>query len=260
MINQLRYTNRFQGFLRLIRLEDYSTFLQLVIGYVLAGGDNLPYLFGSLFILGPCIYGGLYSLNDVHDYESDRRHPIKRLRPIAAGTISPQTGFMIGVGLIGLGIVGASIFDLKVLTLALLFLAINLTYTFRVKRMPYLEIIFNTITHPLRFAAGMWLAGDGGHWILLIVWTLSAFCLCILKRIREMRDATLATRPVLKHYSQAGLIKLIIASFALMFGLWPFTSGWDFILTDIWLMITLLAVVGYYYIPYIKRLEDYWWR
>ena len=104
MINQLRYTNRINGFLRLVRVEDYFTFTQLVIGYILAGGDNMGYLFGTLAILAPCIYGGLYSLNDVHDYAADRQHPFKRTRPIAAGTISPQTGFLLGVGLIGTGI------------------------------------------------------------------------------------------------------------------------------------------------------------
>ncbi len=260
MINQLGYTHRFQGFLRLLRVDDYFTFTQLIIGYVLAGGDNIGYLFGALAILGPFTYGGLYSLNDVHDFAADRQHPFKRTRPIAAGTISPQTGFLIGVGLISVGIGTAFIFDPKVLALVLLFLTINLTYTFRIKRIPYLEIVFNTITHPLRFAAGLWLAGHGGHWMLLIVWTLAVFALTVLKRIKEMREAPIAARPVLKHYSERGLKILIIFSMTLMLGLWPFTTGWDFILTDIWLVFSLLAIVGYFYIPLIKRLEDYCWR
>jgi len=260
MINQIQYINRLNGFLRLIRVEDYFTFTQLVIGYVLAGGDNMGRLLGALFILGPCIYGGLYSLNDVHDYHADRQHPLKRTRPIASGTISPQTGLISGIGLVSVGIGVASIFDPKVLALALLFLAINLTYTYRVKRVPYLEIIFNTITHPLRFAAGLWLAGSGGHWLLLAVWALAVFVLSILKRIKEMRESSTAARPVLKYYSEGGLIFLIIISMALMLGVWPFTSGWDYILTDAWLGFTLLATVGYFYIPFIKRLQDYCWR
>lgn len=260
MINQLGYINRINGFLRLIRVEDYFTFTQLVIGYILAGGDNMGYLFGALAILAPCIYGGLYSLNDVHDYAADRQHPFKRTRPIAAGTISPQTGFLLGVGLISLGIGIALMFDPKVLALALLFLIINLAYTFRVKHIPYLEIIFNTITHPLRFAAGLWLAGSGGHWVLLAVWTLAVFALSVLKRIKEMREASMEARPVLKHYTERGLKTLIIVSMTLMLGLWPFTTGWDFILTDVWLVFSLITIVGYFYIPFIKRLEDYCWR
>lgn len=260
MINQIRYANRFTGFLRLIRVEDYFTFTQLIIGYVLAGGNNLGYLFGALAILGPCIYGGLYSLNDFHDYTADRLHPVKCTRPIAAGTISPQTGFLIGVGLISIGISTAFIFDLKVLALALLFLAINLTYTFRVKRIPYLEIIFNTITHPLRFAAGLWLAEGESHWVLLAVWTLAVFALSTLKRIKEIREASTATRPVLRYYTEFKLKILIALGMLFMLALWPFTTGWDFILTDTWLGLTLLAVVGYFYIPFIKRFQDFCWR
>lgn len=260
MINQLEYTHRFHGLLRLMRVEDYFTFTQLLIGYVLAGGGNMPYLAGALVILGPCIYGGLYSLNDAYDFAADRQHPFKRARPIAAGTISPQTGFLFGAGLIGIGTGAAWIFDVKVLALALLFLAINLTYTFRVKRIPYLEIVFNTITHPLRFAAGVWLAGGEGHWLLLAAWTLAVFSISVLKRIKEMRESPIAARPVLRYYNESGLKILIVLSMALMLGLLPFTSGWDFILTVLWFVISLLATVGYYYIPFIKRLEDYCWR
>jgi 4-hydroxybenzoate polyprenyltransferase len=260
MINQVRYYDQLQGVLRLIRVEDYSTFIQLVIGYFLADGTDIWYLFGTLIILGPCIYGGLYSINDVHDFAADRQHPVKCTRPIAAGTISPQSGFKLGVGLISIGLGAALVFDLKVLILALLFVTINLTYTFWVKRIPYLEIIFNTITHPLRFAAGLWMAGSGGHWLLLAVWTLAVFAITVLKRIKEMRESCAAVRPVLKYYSEASLKSLIIISLALSLGLWPFTFGWDFILTDIWLGFSLISVVGYFYIPFIKRLEDYLWR
>ena len=43
---------------------------------------------------------GLYFWNDVFDVESDRRHPVKRYRPIAAGSISLSTGGAIGTVLI----------------------------------------------------------------------------------------------------------------------------------------------------------------
>lgn len=260
MKNQIHKSTQFQSFLRLIRVEDYFTFTQLIIGYVLAGGDNFIYLFGALLILGPCIYGGLYSINDVHDYAADRQHPVKRTRPIAAGTISPQAGFALGVSLISIGVLSALIFDVKVFQLALTFLAINLAYTFRVKRIPYLEIVFNTITHPLRFAAGLWLANSGGHWILLAEWTLAVFAFCALKRIKEMRESSAETRPVLKYYTENGLKTLITVSLILMLGLRQLTSGWDFILTNIWLIFSTLTIAGYFYVPFIKRLEDYCWR
>ena len=34
---------------------------------------------------------GIYLVNDVRDVESDRLHPVKRLRPVAAGTLRART-------------------------------------------------------------------------------------------------------------------------------------------------------------------------
>src|SRR3954449_10600853 len=43
---------------------------------------------------------GTYFLNDAADVESDRRHPTKRFRPVAAGDISVSTARIVGVILI----------------------------------------------------------------------------------------------------------------------------------------------------------------
>lgn len=123
-------------------------------------------------VLAPCVYGGLYALIDVHDVEADRLHPFKQTRPVAAGQINPQTAFMLGVGLISFGVGTALVSDFKVLLVTLLFVAINLAYTFKFKSVPYLEILLNTITHPLHFAEGLWLAGGWVHLPLLAVWIL----------------------------------------------------------------------------------------
>jgi len=154
----------------------------------------------------------------------------------------------------------ALVFDFKVLVLALLFVAINLAYTFRFKTVPYLEILLNTITHPLRFAAGLWLAGSWEHWPLLATWTLAIFAITTLKRIKEIREAGAAVRPVLKHYDEATLKNLITASLVLLLGIWPFTRELDFVLAGVWFALTLVAVVGYFRSPLLKRLEEHLWR
>ena len=50
---------------------------------------------------------GTYFLNDVRDVEADRRHPTKRLRPVAAGTVpvgvATALGVLLLVGAIALG-------------------------------------------------------------------------------------------------------------------------------------------------------------
>ena len=260
MITQIRSYVRPQDVLRLIRVEDYGTFIQLVIGFVLAGGQDGWYLAGALAILAPCVYGGLYALNDVHDAAADRLHPIKYTRPVAAGRINSQLASMLGTGLIIFGIVAAFVSDFKVLVLSLLFVAINLAYTFRFKTVPYLEILLNTVTHPLRFAAGLWLAGSWEHWPLLVIWILAVFAITTLKRLKEIRESGAAVRPVLKHYDEAILKNLISASLVLLLGIWPFTRDLDFVLTGVWFALTLVVIVGYFRSPFLKQLEEYLWR
>jgi 4-hydroxybenzoate polyprenyltransferase len=167
---------------------------------------------------------------------------------------------MLGTGLISFGVGTALVFDFKVLVLALLFVAINLAYTFRFKTVPYLEILLNTITHPLRFAAGLWLAGSWEHWPLLATWTLAIFAITTLKRIKEIREAGPAVRPVLKHYDESTLKNLITASLVLLLGISPFTRDLDFVLTGVWFALTLVVVVGYFRSPLLKRLEEHLWR
>lgn len=36
---------------------------------------------------------GIYCFNDIYDVEADRKHPKKRIRPIASGTISKQVAY-----------------------------------------------------------------------------------------------------------------------------------------------------------------------
>ena len=260
MINQIQAYTRLRDLLRLMRVEDYGTFIQLVIGYIVAGGQDWPFLAGALAILAPCIYGGLYALNDVHDAEADRLHPIKRTRPVASGHIDSQWAAMLGAGLISFGIGNAFTFDFKVLSLALLFVAINLAYTFKFKTVPYIEILLNTVTHPLRFAAGLWLAGNWEHSILLPPWFLAVFAISTLKRIKEMHESGPAVRPVLRHYQETKLRRLLMISLVLLAGLWPFTYDVDFVLTGLWLALTMAAVVGYFRSPFLRKMEEYLWR
>jgi decaprenyl-phosphate phosphoribosyltransferase len=260
MIKQIRAHARLPDILRLIRVEDYGTFIQLIIGYVLAGSRNWLHLAITLAILVPCIYGGLYALNDVHDVSLDRLHPRKRTRPVAAGRIHPQVAFILGVGLISLGVSLAFLYDFKVFMLALLFMGINLAYTFWLKSVPYVEIAVNTITHPLRFIAGLWLAGSWVHWTLLAAWTLAAFALTTLKRVKEMKESSAAVRPVLRYYEEAKLKTLMAFCLGLLIGMWPFTHNHAFVLTGIWITLASISVLGYFHVPAIKRFEEYLWR
>jgi 4-hydroxybenzoate polyprenyltransferase len=254
-----RYYRQARGLLQLMRVRNHITFIQFVIGYGLGGGRDAGFLAGALTILALCLYGGLYALNGVRDAALDRMHPRKRMRPVASGQINPEQGIWLGVSLIVSAMCAALVFDRRVLALALAFLALNLAYTFRLKHVPYVEIALNSITHPLRFAAGLWLAGNWAHWPLLATWLLGCFAVTAFKRVKEMREASWRARPVLQHYSQARLMQLVSVSLGLLLAVSLFQHGWDFILSGVWFVSALLATAGYLRVPPVRRLVEQWY-
>ena len=49
------------------------------------------------------ISSAFYLLNDVSDYDSDRLHPVKKLRPVASGEISRMTAVRVALTIFAVG-------------------------------------------------------------------------------------------------------------------------------------------------------------
>lgn len=241
----------------LVRVEKVLLFGQLAAGYVLADPQweaaDLRLLALTVFCLGPCLYGGLYALNDAADHAADNLSPAKRGRPVASGRIQPGQARRIGLGLVLLGLVLAASLDGRVLVLGLAFLAINLLYTRWFKHLPGLDLVFNMITHPLRLAGGMWLGGDWSHWPLLLAWGLAGLANCAVKRLFELRTAPVASRPVLRRYTEPRLLGIIAVCLGAAVGVWPFLQGVDFAIGGVLLAWSFALVAGHR-LPVARRL------
>src|SRR3989344_5971447 len=86
--------NAVLGILTLTRPLEWSKSLaNMLLAAVIANSfkpfDATTFLLAFLAV-GPCLWGGLYALNDYTDHYKDTLHPVKRRRPIPAGQISPQ--------------------------------------------------------------------------------------------------------------------------------------------------------------------------
>jgi decaprenyl-phosphate phosphoribosyltransferase len=156
---------------------------------------------------------GIYAINDVHDAEEDRRHPRKRLRPVAAGDLDPR--FAIGLGLL-LSLAGIVLCAVIAPLLALIgagYAALTLSYTLVWRHLILFDIFAVAGGFVLRAVAGGVAAPVTlSRWFLLVV-TGSAVFVAGAKRYAELNrtaDTRDPRRRVLDAYSPRAL-ELIIA-------------------------------------------------
>ncbi len=97
----------------------------------------------------------IYILNDWRDREVDRMHPVKRLRPLAAGTINVATSMAVALGLaLASGAVTLIVLPRGFAIVLAIYAVQNLAYTFWLKQIAILDVLSIAIGFVLRIYAG----------------------------------------------------------------------------------------------------------
>ncbi len=146
----------------------------------------------------------IYLLNDSLDINSDKLHPIKKYRPIAAGLISAKLAKTCSVLFLLISFI-ISLFISKILLLILfLYSTIQILYCFNLKNKPIIDLFCISSGFLLRAASGAEVAGIGlSPWFLLSVGFLSLF-IAVEKRkaeLIELLENNNRTRKILDIYS-----------------------------------------------------------
>ena len=99
--------------------------------------------------------GAVYTINDLVDVEADRVHPVKRFRPIASGDVpeSIARAFAVALVIVALGLSFAK-FDWKFGAVAALYFVENLAYSFKLKKVAFLDVGMIAFGFVLRVVAG----------------------------------------------------------------------------------------------------------
>lgn len=154
----------------------------------------------------------VYLLNDLADREEDRRHPVKRNRPIASGALSVGVASATGIAL-ALGAVALA-FYLGRPFLAVLggYLVLMVAYTLRLKTLVILDVMSLAAGFVLRVLGGAAaIEVEVSGWLLLTT-TFVALFLGFSKRRHELgllADSAAEQRRVLDHYSPVFLDQMI---------------------------------------------------
>jgi 4-hydroxybenzoate polyprenyltransferase len=238
------------AYLLALRPRQWTKNLIVFAAPLFAFSINLQSLLGSLlaFVLFCCASSSFYLFNDLADVESDRQHPVKCKRPIAAGLISIPVAIGMAVVLLGsaiaIGFLRSPSLGLTILAYAVLQTAYNL----RLKRTVILDVGAIATGFILRAYAGA--AATEiilSPWFLLCTGMLALF-LGVEKRKAELRLSEIRgskTRSVLKRYSLPLLTRMestVTTGTVLTYALWssgPQVSG----ASTPWMMLTLPFVV-----------------
>ncbi len=140
-----------------------------------------------------CLASGFYALNDVVDVEKDRRHPVKRRRPVASGAVTAPRAVALGLGLIALAFALAAAVNLPLMATLLAYALLQVSYNLGIKRVMLVDVIAIATGFALRATAGA-VAIDVriSVWLLLCVFFLCLY-LGFIKRLCDLASADAAS-------------------------------------------------------------------
>jgi decaprenyl-phosphate phosphoribosyltransferase len=160
-----------------------------------------------------------YIFNDVMDASRDRKHPFKKFRPVASGTLPTSIALGASILFVIIGLIISYYLGSAFFILSIVFILLEYTYTLFFKHITVIDILTITAAYFLRVYAGE--AATGYHisvWLALAVLSLALF-LAIGKRraeltlIQDFKGTASETRVSLSHYSER-LLDTYTAMFA----------------------------------------------
>jgi len=203
------------GLLLSIRPRQWSKNLLLFAGLLFAkrlfDPSSVIAAIGA-FVIFCALSSVVYLLNDVADRASDRRHPLKRTRPIAAGVVSLPLALSTAVALALGAIVAAFALGTQFVILALSYLGLNVLYSGLLKHVVILDVLTIAIGFVLRAAAGaVAIQVAISHWLFVCTILLALF-ISLAKRRHELvllASGAREHRPILDDYSPYLLDQMI---------------------------------------------------
>lgn len=175
--------------LKAIRLHQWAKNTLIYVPALTAHGlffaENIALLFLA-FLSFSCCASFNYIINDLLDLEADRKHHSKRNRPFAAGTVSIQSGILLGFILLVLTLLFAAFLPFRFMILLGIYFVVTNLYSFHLKSIPILDVAVLAGLYTLRVLAGaVAIKHEPSFWLIAFSAFLF-FSLAIIKRLSEL--------------------------------------------------------------------------
>ncbi len=159
------------------------------------------------------VASGSYLINDALDVDADRAHPLKRLRPVAAGLVPVPVALGVGAVLEAAGVALALLLSWQLAVTMLVYVALQVAYNVALKHLPGWDLACVAAGFVLRAIAGGVAVGVPVSQWFLIVATFGSLLMVTGKRLAELLelgDGGGAHRRTLSEYS-ATFLRTVLA-------------------------------------------------
>ena len=204
-------------YLELFRVKHYVKnlliFTTIIFGADLFTNDFYKILIG--FISFSLMSSSIYIINDIIDYDLDKKTPVKKNKPIPSGKISKDKALKISILTFFLSLIlnyfTCSLFSYLYL---LAYFLLNLFYSFYGKNIPYLDLLLIITFYIIRIDYGAMILNVTVSLILNLTVIFGSLYLILTKRRVEIENKK--CRKVLKKYDKKRLRIFSIISLILM--------------------------------------------
>lgn len=183
-----------------------------------------------VFVALSLVASGTYFWNDLVDVESDRLHPTKRRRPIAAGELPIRLAAVVGSSAVALGLLLAFLVDWRAGVAVSVYLAVTVSYSAGLKKIAVVDLMAVASGFVIRAVAGA-VAADVpmSTWFLLCTSFGSLFIVTGKRfaELREMGDDATSTRSTLGQYTVEylrSILTVAIGATLVAYCIWAFET------------------------------------
>ena len=162
-----------------------------------------------------------YQANDLIDKKFDKKHPSKKLRPIANNEISNREIFIFITIFLILGIIFSLVVNFYILILFFSYITLSFLYSYQLKNFIIVDSISITIFYIIRMIAGAYsITLSISIWLYILTF-LSTLFIILIKRISESKSGDFRNKNIVSFYKEISNSKAV--SFLLLINIFSYS-------------------------------------
>ena len=179
-----------KNFIKLIRPKHYFKNLFILLPLFFSGQiNNTELLLEGLvaFIAFSLVASSIYIFNDYKDIHNDKKHPIKKFRPLASGLIKKSTALNLMIIFLISGSILMYFLSFKSFIVLTIYILLNFAYSLKLKQIALLDVTIIASGFVLRIFTGSF-----AYDVPLTIWiVIMTFLIALFLALAKRRDDVL---------------------------------------------------------------------